>query len=259
MSSSEVRVSKGARVVDRVIENLGWGSLAAGIAGPLVRKDLFLPHRAGWEGFRLPDGAPVVILEPFQGTILYQLLVREGPLSPARAVEITLQSAKGLRFLHERRIVHQDLSKFNLTERGVIFDLGIAKIVEGPSFSCPPAGRGTAGYTAPECFYGSGLPDPSFTADIFSLGCCLREMLAGRPAFPRVGKFTALIDIRGYRIPPLLLSQDLPPSSGLTSDAADSLGAIIYRMIAYDPRDRYQKIDEVIEALEGWQKGRGAP
>jgi serine/threonine protein kinase len=138
-----------------------------------------------------PEGTPFLVMELLQGQTLDDELVRDGSLSPRRAVEIALPVCEVLAEAHELGIIHRDIKPHNIFlhqirqgEMVKVLDFGIAKLVgqtlvenrltlEGKS-------PGSPAYMAPERF--SDIPYDG-RADIYSLGVTLFEALTGRPPF----------------------------------------------------------------------------
>lgn len=138
-----------------------------------------------------PEGAPFLVMELLQGQTLDDELVRDGSLSPRRAVEIALPICEVLAEAHSLGIIHRDIKPHNIFlhqirqgEMVKVLDFGIAKLVgetlvekrltlEGKSPGSPT-------YMAPERY--SEIPYDG-RADIYSLGVTLFEALTGRPPF----------------------------------------------------------------------------
>jgi len=139
------------------------------------------------------DREPYLVMELLEGESLAARL-KKGKLGEAKTVVLARQIATGLAAAHAKGITHRDLKPENLfiTRDGrlKILDFGLAKFsvakageAAGPAATTvTDAGTvmGTANYMSPEQAAG-GVVDPR--SDIFSLGCVLYEMLAGRRAF----------------------------------------------------------------------------
>jgi Tol biopolymer transport system component len=138
------------------------------------------------------EGSPYIVTELLEGETLRQKL-DHGPAAPRRAIEWGLATARGLAAAHAKSIVHRDIKPENLliTKDGrlKILDFGLAKqLPAAPStesqttalLSSPGAVMGTPAYMSPEQVRGEALGAGS---DLFSLGCVLYEMLAGRRPF----------------------------------------------------------------------------
>jgi serine/threonine-protein kinase len=137
------------------------------------------------------QGMTYVVTELFEGETLRSRLKRS-PLSEARAVEIATALAEGLAAAHAHGISHRDLKPENvfLTSDGTvkILDFGLSRQVapkgkaatEATTQTASGAVMGTPGYMSPEQVRGETVDARS---DLFSLGCILYEMVAGRQAF----------------------------------------------------------------------------
>ena len=176
------------------------------------------------------------------GRNIRDIIRAEGPLSPRQAVNYTLQIATALRHTAAAGVVHRDIKPSNLivTPRGRVklVDLGLAKKVASESFGdLTIAGTtlGTFDYISPE-----QAKDPrnvDVRSDIYSLGCTLYHMLAGEPPYPEGTVLQKLLDHQAKDIPdPARKNPHLPPQ----------LSAVVRRMMAPDPRDRYATPDDVI-------------
>ncbi len=147
------------------------------------------------------ESAAYIVTELLEGQTLRQRL-HDGPVAWRKAIEIGAAVADGLAAAHAKGIIHRDLKPENifLTADGhvKILDFGIAQLVRSPepeTHDIDPtlmptapmrtdsnAVVGTAGYMSPEQLRGENV---DATSDIFSLGCVLYEMVAGKPAFIR--------------------------------------------------------------------------
>ncbi len=188
------------------------------------------------------QGLHFIAHEFVTGRNIRDIIRAEGPLSPRQAVNYTLQIATALRHTAAAGVVHRDIKPSNLivTPRGRVklVDLGLAKKVASESFGdLTIAGTtlGTFDYISPE-----QAKDPrnvDVRSDIYSLGCTLYHMLAGEPPYPEGTVLQKLLDHQAKDIPdPARKNPHLPPQ----------LSAVVRRMMAPDPRDRYATPDDVI-------------
>ena len=140
------------------------------------------------------EGRLALVMEYVEGHSLFTYLKEHGKLSLARVEELTHGLIDGLRYAHAQGLVHRDLKPANvlIQERDgrlipKITDFGIVKVLD--SFRDPEAmhntntgmSMGTPAYTAPEQADNPG--SVTETADVFSLGCILYEMMCGQTAF----------------------------------------------------------------------------
>ncbi len=140
------------------------------------------------------DGSLFIAMEYLEGRSLREVLTREGPLSPGRALAISEQLCASLADAHSRGIVHRDLKPDNvmLVKRGRatdvarVLDFGIAKLrdeqTDGANRPMTRAGDllGTPQYMAPEQIRGETV---DARTDIYALGAMLYEMVTGRLPF----------------------------------------------------------------------------
>jgi serine/threonine protein kinase len=129
------------------------------------------------------DGLPFIVMECVDGESLAETLRREGRLEPARVVDLGLQATAGLEHAHRAGVVHRDIKPANLLVTGgtlKIADFGIAHAVEATRLTAVGTVLGTAAYLSPEQALGE-LVTPA--SDLYSLGACLYELLAGRPPY----------------------------------------------------------------------------
>ncbi|MBI3468526.1 MAG: serine/threonine protein kinase, partial [Planctomycetes bacterium] len=187
-----------------------------------------------------------LVMEFVEGTTLARLVAESGTLPVARACDYVRQAASGLQHAFERGMVHRDIKPQNLilTPEGQIkiLDFGLALFVSqtGPAdaLTDPGAVMGTPDYIAPE--QASDAHSADVRADIYSLGCTLYYLLAGRPPYPE-GTFVQKLMSH--------VERSAKPLTELRKDIPPALAGLIDRMRAKDPSRRYQTPAEVAEAL----------
>ncbi|MGE5283055.1 MAG: protein kinase domain-containing protein [Chloroflexota bacterium] len=133
---------------------------------------------------REEDGELIVAMRLIEGGDLRRLIDREGPLEPARAIDLLGQVAEALDAAHAAGIVHRDVKPHNILvegERAYLSDFGLAKTFEGAAGSSASV-VGTVEYMAPEQWRGERVGPP---ADVYSLGCVLYEALTGIVPYAR--------------------------------------------------------------------------
>lgn len=190
------------------------------------------------------EGLHFIAHEFVTGRNIRDLIRAEGPLSPRQVVNYTLQIATALRHTSAAGVIHRDIKPSNLivTPRGRVklVDLGLAKKVASESLDLTQAGTtlGTFDYISPE-----QAKDPrnvDVRSDIYSLGCTLYHMLTGEPPYAEGTMLQKLLDHQAKDVPdPSHKNPHLPPQ----------LSAIVRRMMAPDPRDRYATPDDLILEL----------
>lgn len=202
-------------------------------------------------------------MEFVQGQSLMDVVKKEGKLPADVAVGYILQAARGLRYGHRQGMVHRDIKPDNLmlNTEGIVkvADLGLVKLPSGelpaqagavPSdendegdsnLTRAGAVMGTPAYMSPEQSTDSASVDAR--ADVYSLGCTLYVMITGKPPFE--GR-TALEIISKHQ------TQPITPPEVVVKRVPKALSAILLKMMAKKPQDRYQSMEEVIAALEGF-------
>jgi eukaryotic-like serine/threonine-protein kinase len=181
------------------------------------------------------------VMELLEGESLGERIARSR-LSWRKAVEIGVAIADGLAAAHSKGIIHRDLKPANafVTSDGrvKILDFGIARVVPARAdsdTSVPTDARatepgtivGTVGYMSPEQI--RGLPADA-RSDIFSFGCVLYEMLAGRRAFARDTSAETLTAI---------LREEPPPLSP-SAETFGELERIVSHCLEKSPEERFQ-------------------
>src|SRR3989440_1175678 len=176
-------------------------------------------------------------------------LVSGRPLDLRSALSIAIQVADALAAAHSRGIIHRDVKAGNVmvtpAGQAKILDFGLAKLLdhEGGGIHQTDLTEvgipyGTATYAAPEQARGERV---DARADIFSTGVLLYEMLTG--TWPFTGKTS--VDVRHAVLhdEPLALYEARP------GGAPQQLQAILDRTLAKDPRQRYQRVNDLRDDL----------
>src|SRR6476646_3869587 len=197
------------------------------------------------------EGLHYIAMQYVEGRNVRQL-VNGHPLELDSALRIAIQVADALATAHARGIIHRDIKSGNVmvTDAGQVkvLDFGLAKLLDEAQAATSGIHHteltevgvpyGTATYAAPEQARGDRVDK---RADIFSTGVLFYEMLAG--TWPFHGKPT--IDVRHA-----VLHDSPRPIAEMRSDPLPSrIQQILDRAMAKEPRDRYQKMEEMREAL----------
>jgi urea transport system substrate-binding protein len=191
----------------------------------------------------------LLVMEFVEGVTLTELVLGRGLLPVAESCELVRQAAIGLQHVHEQGLVHRDIKPANLlvSPTGVvkILDLGLATLKTGKSGDELTADRqflGTVDFSAPEQWESSR--DVDIRADIYSLGCTLYYLLAGQAPFPSTKYSTAMQQMWAHSHAPL------PPIRELRPDVPEAVAAIVDRLLAKSPDERYANPGEVADTLQ---------
>jgi tetratricopeptide (TPR) repeat protein len=187
------------------------------------------------------DGYTFIVMALIEGESLADLIAA-GPLDVEKALDLTVQVARGLKAAHDRGIVHRDIKPANImiTRDGTakIMDFGIAKAAGRTGLTGPGATLGTIAYMSPEQTEGDEVDGRS---DIWSLGVVLYQMLTG--SLPFRGAYDQAVI---YSI----LSEEPKPISDLRPDVPGWLQAVVTRALAKRRDSRYQDLGELLTDIE---------
>ena len=192
---------------------------------------------------------PYIVFEYVPGSTLAEHLAQQGRCTPHDAVALMVDVLGGLHAAHQAGIVHRDLKPSNIMidahRHARVMDFGMAAPVQ----AAPDAqlASGTPAYMAPEAAAGAA-PTPAM--DVYSGGMVLIEMLTGRPLIHQKDTWQALYRIANEN---LALPADLGPG------VDDGLRAILQRVIARDPAQRYATAADFRDALRAWAAPASAP
>lgn len=133
---------------------------------------------------RMDAGRPYLILEYFRSRCLRVILRQRKSLPVGEAAKIALQVAAGLGHIHAAGVIHRDIKPENVLidddNRVKIIDLGIGTTKLATLFPCTRSADGSPSYMAPEQIRKRRVDERS---DLYSFGCMLYELIAGRPPF----------------------------------------------------------------------------
>jgi serine/threonine protein kinase len=186
-----------------------------------------------------------IAFEFVEGENLRTLLERRGRLPVAESVRYMLQVAAGLAHASSRGVVHRDIKPSNIiissTGRAKLVDMGLARSLEphnDNALTQSGVTLGTFDYISPE--QALEPRDADVRSDIYSLGCTFYHMLTGQPPVPE-GTAARKLNFHQNETPvdPRQLNPDIP----------DEVAAILARMMAKDPKDRYQRPEHLVQHL----------
>jgi tetratricopeptide (TPR) repeat protein/predicted Ser/Thr protein kinase len=198
------------------------------------------PHIVSVHDVGETDGLPFFVMELVHGPSLSQA----HPTEPARIVEIASQICAALDHAHTNNIVHRDLKPDNvlLSMPGLsgsvkLADLGLALPADGARISRAGVIVGTAAYMAPEQALGQTVDGRT---DLYALGVLLYELTTGRVPFMGPDPLAVVSQhVHASVVPPRVLRPDLPRA----------LEAVILRLLAKDPSQRFATASETETAL----------
>jgi serine/threonine-protein kinase len=194
-----------------------------------------------------------IVFEYIEGRNIRDMVREDGPFDLSRTVDVAIQVADALEHAAGRDVVHRDIKPSNIVitpaGRARIVDMGLARLT-------PLAGDndltesgmtlGTFDYIAPEQARDARAADAR--SDLYSLGCTIFYMLAGRPPFAE-----------GTIVQKLLQHQQEPPPAidGLRPDVPRRFAAILARLMEKDPADRHQRPAELVADLVAFAEAEG--
>jgi serine/threonine protein kinase len=210
-------------------------------------------------------------MEFVEGITLQRLVEQYGPLPVAQACEWIRQAALGLQHAQEQMLVHRDIKPSNLMlalprsgaivpgrksgpalaswEGAVvkILDMGVARLYQAggsleeslTTLTQDGAVVGTPDYIAPEQLEDAHQAD--IRADLYSLGCTFYYLLTGRVPFPG-GTLVQKMDKQRWETPPSV--------DQLRREVPGSVAAVVRKLMAKRPADRFQTPAELATALE---------
>jgi serine/threonine protein kinase len=204
-----------------------------------------------------PDGRPYFVMELCEGESLIDL-VRRNPLQPAQVVAVARQIATALAAVHDRGVIHADVTPSNVLVVGSspihvkLVDFGLAAIA-GEVFNEEDSDfvLGTPAYISPEQLHGLAATDRS---DQYGLGCVLFELLTGSPPYRHENvRELCMMHIQAPIPQPHSPFGPLPPK----------LADVITTCLQKSPQQRFPGMRAMLAALDevervidrrGWQK-----
>lgn len=194
-----------------------------------------------------------IAMEFIPGQTLYRVVAGQGPMPVPRAAHLFAETASALAHAHGQGVIHRDMKPSNIMitphDHAKVLDLGLAftegeevddiEVVGGKGYIV-----GSIDYMAPE-----QTRDPTnidIRADIYALGCCLYFALTGKPPFP----YGSVYDkVKAHR------HDAEEPIRNKYPQVPEAFAAIVHKMLAKNPSDRYASAVEVESALASWREG----
>ena len=216
-------------------------------AGQLHHFNLIAVHDVGEA-----DGLMFFSMELVDGQTVKDLL-RKGPISLPKALDIAIQTLRALSYAHMNGIVHRDIKPDNLmvTAAGVVkvADLGLSRVnsQDRATSETTQAGTlmGTPHYMSPE--QGRDAHAADHRSDLYSLGATLYHMIIGLPPF--TGASPVEVVLRASTVP-LSFPEPGPPQP---------IRAVLSRLLAKKPQERFTSAAEALHELEMLYQDFGPP
>jgi serine/threonine-protein kinase len=193
---------------------------------------------------------PYMVMEYVDGETLRQKLTQHQQLDPTEAIRVTEGILDALAYSHRMGIVHRDIKPANvmITSGGhvKVMDFGIARAIADTAATMTQTQSvvGTAQYLSPEQAQGQTVDARS---DLYSTGCLLFELLAGRPPFTGDSPVAIAYQHVG----------ELPQPPSVWNDAVGGdLDAVTLHALEKDREARYQDATAFREDLENVRLGR---
>ncbi|MEV6705626.1 serine/threonine-protein kinase [Micromonospora wenchangensis] len=174
------------------------------------------------------DGDPWIVMEYVASKSLQDTLAEDGPVPPARAVEIGLGVLGALKAAHKAGVMHRDVKPGNVLlgtdGRVVLTDFGLATIPGDPNVTRTGMVLGSPAYIAPERAR-DGTAGPE--ADLWSLGATLYAAVEGKSPYARPSAIGTLAALATEPLPPARNAGPLKPvlTGLLRKDPAERITA----------------------------------
>ena len=176
--------------------------------------------------------------------------VRNGPLPPKEAAELTKKIAEAIAFAHSRNVIHRDLKPANvlLDQNGEpkVTDFGLARKTDNDSgMTRTGAVMGTPSYMPPEQAAGK-TSEVGPLSDVYSLGAILYCLLTGRPPFQAANPLDTLLQV---------MEREPVSVSTINPEIQRDLETICHKCLQKEPFKRYASARELAEDLGRWLRG----
>ena len=195
------------------------------------------------------NGSVYIVMPYLPGGSLADRLVKDRVVPPGDSAAILAQCAVALDYAHRQGVVHRDIKPdnilFDADGHALVTDFGIATARFHGRLTGTGRAMGTPHYMSPEQAMGKMVDGRS---DVYALGVMLYEMLLGIPPFDGADSYSI-----GYKhvheqpVPPEIVDSRTPPE----------LSAAIMKCLAKNAADRYQRGNDLADALIAYLNGQG--
>lgn len=187
------------------------------------------------------EGLLFLVMELVPGVPMREM-VREGGRPVAEVMDLARPMMTALQAAHDRKIVHRDLKPDNMMVLGPkkvkLMDFGLARAQEFSTLTVSGTALGTPAYMAPELIqFGS----TSSTVDQYAMGVVMFELLTGRRPFEDQDSMSLIFKH---------LTEDPPSPSEFRPDLPEAVAAVVLKMLAKEPGERFGSVGEALQALE---------
>jgi len=193
------------------------------------------------------ENFPFLVMECCNGGSVANKLTA-GPMLPSDAAAMAEKVARAVHHAHQNGIIHRDLKPGNilLDEDGQphIADFGLAKQLNPEETRQTTRVVGTPAYMSPEQARGAAASE---TADVYSIGATLYEMLTGRPPFQTASVWDTLYQV---------MQNDAVPARQLNDRVPQDLETICAKCLEKDPQRRYASAGELADELQRFLGGK---
>jgi serine/threonine-protein kinase len=191
------------------------------------------------------EGSYAISMEYFPSHTLSGEIPDNQPMDVDKALGFSRDIATGMAVAHQAGVIHRDLKPANLlvNEKGLlkIVDFGVAAAASSGDTQLTKTGYviGSPKYMAPEQILGKKVDE---TADIYSIGVIMYEMVTGIPPYSRGDHMSVMYQhVQGKAKP----CQEINPA------IPDEYAVVITKAMSVDKSKRYQSMAELTEALDG--------
>jgi serine/threonine-protein kinase len=176
---------------------------------------------------------------------LYMLAEQGEKITLSETLRIIREAATALAYAHNRGMIHRDVKPANLmldtSNRVVLTDFGIAKMLDSKQMTVSGGMIGTPAYMSPE----QGLGEPGDErSDLYSLGVIMYQLLVGELPFDAETALGVIL---------MHVNDPIPEVRTFDPSIPKEVQQIVYKVMAKDPAKRYQKAEEMIADIEAHQ------